>query len=182
MRPGQSLYLGLLGSALLLQASLILPLGFEPCVLGSALLLQASLIRRFGLELFLHLGLLGSALLLQAGLLRRFGLEPFVEILTLLRELLDQIVGACRLGFEFAGAILKPGNLFLGRRRPAHELRDAAVYISQLFLKAICLRGRLLLRTFERLASLLKFCQSLFMSFGADTSGHQRSTYEYCHD
>src|SRR5438876_11429601 len=95
MRPGQSLYLGLLGSALLLQASLILPLGFEPCVLGSALLLQPSLIRRFGLELFLHLGLLGSALLLQPRLLRRSGLEPLLEILTLLPELLARFTGAC---------------------------------------------------------------------------------------
>src|SRR5207247_10002824 len=101
-------------------------------------------------------------------------------VLISLRELLDQIVGSCRLGFEFAGALLKPRNLFLGRRRPAHEPRDAGVYISQLFLKAVCLGGRLLLRTFERLARLLKFCQCLLVSSCADTSGQQRSTYDYC--
>src|SRR5206468_4955631 len=102
----------------------------------------------------LDLGLLGSSLLLQASLFRRFGLEPFAEILISLRELLDQIVGACRLGFEFAGALLKPRNLILGRRGPAHERRDAGVYVSELIFQAVCLGGRLLLIAFERRSAL----------------------------
>src|SRR2546426_12042023 len=89
----------------------------------------------------LDLGLLGSALLLQASLFRPLGPEPFVEPL-------GDIVGARRLGFEFASAL--------------HEHRDLGVCISELFLKTVCLGGRLPLNTLQRRSSLSSAPARLF--------------------